>query len=368
METKVISFYDNFTCLAKDCPNTCCRGWRISIDEDTVNKYRNEPGELGKKLRCSMTLGQDKDIRKIFGKCANETKEGLCKLQLMNREDLMPKVCRIYPRRSVAIGDKEEVTFELSCPKTAELFLQDLSRPKLVEYEGDEILPVWSQEVFDKDLLKLILKLREQIIDYIYDTKSMPEVIHNVYKYYRYMHDEIMKGANSVISISEFVSDLPSKDRWRFYSMSLFDKIIMNDIDDGFMSLRNALYGFSREYDKIFGKMTAEDANFYFEKMCKQMVAKYPALEDKYRAYLAYYVLQTMYSGYETCTFLDECMLGQVYLQMLITVDLVDYLNGRDMENVNRAIENLNKCEKRLRHNLGIKKSISKRINEEFSF
>ena len=32
-------FYDTFECLADRCPDTCCAGWQIVIDEDSLDKY-----------------------------------------------------------------------------------------------------------------------------------------------------------------------------------------------------------------------------------------------------------------------------------------------------------------------------------------
>ena len=47
--------------------------------------------------------------------------------------------------------------------------------------------------------------------------------------------------------------------------------------------------------------------------------------------------------------------------------DVVDYINGMDLEDKDRQVNNLNNCEKRLRHNVSIKKRISHRLDEEFT-
>ena len=144
------------------------------------------------------------------------------------------------------------------------------------------------------------------------------------------------------------------------------DKIIMNDLKDGRFSYQDALHDFSKAYNRIFGKMTAVEADNYFNDKCCQMIEKYPEFDKKYKAYLTYYTYQMLYSSYETVTFYKEYLLGMVYLMMLMTTDVVDYVNNKDMEDMNRQIKNLNNCEKRLRHNLSIKKNISHRIEEEF--
>ena len=44
-------FYDDFHCLASSCRHSCCVGWEIDVDEDTLQYYQRIPGELGDELR-----------------------------------------------------------------------------------------------------------------------------------------------------------------------------------------------------------------------------------------------------------------------------------------------------------------------------
>ena len=97
------------------------------------------------------------------------------------------------------------------------------------------------------------------------------------------------------------------------------------------------------------------------------MVEEYPELHKKYRAYLIYYMYQILYSSYESVTFYKEYLLGVVYLSVLMLTDVVDYVNGMELEDKERQVNNLNNCEKRLRHNVSIKKRISHRLDEEFT-
>lgn len=45
------NFYDAFHCTAAACSDTCCAGWEIDVDPDTVEYYENLEGELGERLR-----------------------------------------------------------------------------------------------------------------------------------------------------------------------------------------------------------------------------------------------------------------------------------------------------------------------------
>ena len=47
MKTVVPHYYKNFKCIADKCRHSCCVGWEIDIDDDTLEKYRNLEGEMG---------------------------------------------------------------------------------------------------------------------------------------------------------------------------------------------------------------------------------------------------------------------------------------------------------------------------------
>ncbi len=140
----------------------------------------------------------------------------------------------------------------------------------------------------------------------------------------------------------------------------------MNDLDDGRFRSQDPLRELRKEYNRIFGQMTADEADRFFQRKCKEMIEAYPTLTDKYKAYLSYYTYQMIYASYETVTFYKEYLMGIVYLMVLMLTDLVDYVNLKDMEDIKRQVNNLNATEKRLRHNVGVKKNIQKRIEREF--
>ena len=47
-------YYDKFVCIAGECPATCCAGWQIVIDEESLQKYGNVKGDFGRRLRNSI--------------------------------------------------------------------------------------------------------------------------------------------------------------------------------------------------------------------------------------------------------------------------------------------------------------------------
>ena len=47
MHYKKPQYYDNFTCIADRCPDTCCAGWQIVIDDISLENYGKISGTFG---------------------------------------------------------------------------------------------------------------------------------------------------------------------------------------------------------------------------------------------------------------------------------------------------------------------------------
>ena len=48
-------YYKEFTCIADVCPDTCCAGWQIVIDEKSLKKYRRVKGPSGDGFTMTLT-------------------------------------------------------------------------------------------------------------------------------------------------------------------------------------------------------------------------------------------------------------------------------------------------------------------------
>ena len=71
------SYYDNFKCIADKCPDTCCAGWQIMIDEESLEKYGEVKGDFGKRLRSSIDW-QEGAFYQNNKRCAFLNKENVC--------------------------------------------------------------------------------------------------------------------------------------------------------------------------------------------------------------------------------------------------------------------------------------------------
>ena len=70
-------YYKKFQCIAGECPDTCCAGWQIVIDDRTREKYRRAEGAFGNRLHNSIDW-KESCFQQYEGRCAFLNDENLC--------------------------------------------------------------------------------------------------------------------------------------------------------------------------------------------------------------------------------------------------------------------------------------------------
>ena len=51
-------FYDRFRCRAAACRHSCCKGWEIDIDENTLDLYRSLKGTWREKMDAAIVCDE----------------------------------------------------------------------------------------------------------------------------------------------------------------------------------------------------------------------------------------------------------------------------------------------------------------------
>ncbi|MCR5250993.1 MAG: flagellin lysine-N-methylase [Lachnospiraceae bacterium] len=120
-----ISYYDEFRCLQGECPDSCCHGWSIPIDDEALKLYGARKGLFGLKLKLSIHGRERKVFSPMALRCPHLRADGLCELQKKRGEVFLPQVCRDYPRVVANYGPRAEYQLDLSCVHAASLFLRD---------------------------------------------------------------------------------------------------------------------------------------------------------------------------------------------------------------------------------------------------
>lgn len=138
-------YYADFHCIADRCRHSCCIGWEIDIDEDTLNTYRNIEGDLGKRLQTQIDWNCDAPhfILGEHERCPFLNHENLCDLIIDLGEDALCGICDDHPRFCNEYSNCTEMGLGLSCEAAAKLVLTTPDTVQLIvlEYDGEDMEP-----------------------------------------------------------------------------------------------------------------------------------------------------------------------------------------------------------------------------------
>lgn len=134
-EFLIPDYYLNFSCKMGSCRATCCVGWPISI---SMKNYFYLLGiDCQKHLRDRLDCGlrvidhptEEEYARfepRYDGNCPLRMQDGRCALHAELGEDILPDVCRLYPRGIRA----EDGIYECSCANSCEAVLEMMIQKK----------------------------------------------------------------------------------------------------------------------------------------------------------------------------------------------------------------------------------------------
>ena len=134
-------YYSDFSCIAGDCPDTCCVGWQVIIDPKHLEYYSSLDGELGETIRKGITVSDgEASFSLCNGRCAMLREDKLCKIQYALGEEALSKVCGFYPRFVTELGLTREQGLSVSCPEVARLLLTRTDPITYITTQTDEPL------------------------------------------------------------------------------------------------------------------------------------------------------------------------------------------------------------------------------------
>ena len=138
-----------FVCLASNCPDTCCKGWQIYIDEKTGKDYLCDSGEIGKIARESMR-GKPYSYHLALSnkRCPYLTRDNLCKVIQEKGENALSVVCSSHPRFTHILYEDKFSFLSLSCPFVASMFVSSLKNGG-VEYEKIDMQNPFLSQFYD---------------------------------------------------------------------------------------------------------------------------------------------------------------------------------------------------------------------------
>ena len=125
-------YFSNFSCLGATCEDTCCAGWKVTVDKATFQKYRNtRKSVIKEELRKNVTRIRSNSSDFTYGKikmseenvCTMLTEDGWCKIHAELGEEYLCNTCAVYPRIYNDVESRIEKSLTLSCPEAARLTL-----------------------------------------------------------------------------------------------------------------------------------------------------------------------------------------------------------------------------------------------------
>ena len=139
MKTYAPNYYEKFRCIAGECRNSCCIGWDVYIDDETLEKYETMSGEIGKRVRSHIKEKEDGICfeMRADGKCPLLNERGLCDIILEKGEDLISEICTEHPRFYNFFSDRTEAGLGLSCEEAARIILSQAENFSLILLDDD---------------------------------------------------------------------------------------------------------------------------------------------------------------------------------------------------------------------------------------
>lgn len=167
MELIKPEYYDRFRCVAAACPDSCCKGWAVQVDEASAAIYRALPGALGDELRKKLTEEDGALILSLNAdrRCPMWRDDGLCRIHAELGEDALCRTCSDFPRLRHDYGDFMELGLELSCPEAARLLLSRRDCSAAVTQ-----VPGGDPPEYDPDTMAILRRSRGEILDFLEDT------------------------------------------------------------------------------------------------------------------------------------------------------------------------------------------------------
>lgn len=126
------SYSQKFRCLAEACDENCCNGWSIPIDQQTLERYRQNPtikpfADALIILNTQSPSPADAARMPLTyqGTCAFLNEQKLCGIHAHLGPSMLSNACASYPREPWFESGDSEAALHLSCPEAARLTLLD---------------------------------------------------------------------------------------------------------------------------------------------------------------------------------------------------------------------------------------------------
>lgn len=156
-------FVSAFKCIGSECRDHCCKGWDITLDKLTVNRYLKTSRIEIKTLAAENIIMTRKNYASwgmmklnASGSCAFMDENRLCKVHSTLGASALSQTCATYPRGATTFKYEQQKSLTLSCPEaTRQLF----ASPDAMLFEQTIRLQPEANQAKDLDQEKKLLNL-----------------------------------------------------------------------------------------------------------------------------------------------------------------------------------------------------------------
>lgn len=172
-----------FRCIAGKCRHTCCAGWEIGIDGESLPRFLAVP-----EIAAHVSMEDTPQLRLLADeRCPFLNADGLCDMILRYGEAMLCQTCRDHPRFRNFWSDRVELGLGLVCEEAGRLILGSEKPLRLIEI-GDDGEP---EEEPDEAEIAL-RSLRDRLLRGV--SGSGAEARLTEYLLYRHLPDALYDG------------------------------------------------------------------------------------------------------------------------------------------------------------------------------
>ncbi len=194
MKEAVPGYYQNFQCIADRCKHSCCVGWEIDIDDETMAFYESLNTDLGDRIRKSIEGEEPHFILGPDERCPFLKEDGLCELICECGEEALCEICSLHPRFKNFYPSFTEMGLGLCCEEAARLIL---SAGELFSVKMPENIQLTEEET-------MFLAIRQTIFAVLQDrNQNVKERFDSVAKLFGFSFDFSLKKAQKLYASLE---------------------------------------------------------------------------------------------------------------------------------------------------------------------
>lgn len=327
MILRMPDYYKEFHCIADKCKDSCCAGWEIDIDEETLAYYNSVPGEFGKRLQESIVEEEGENSFVLHkGRCAFLNEQNLCDICTELGETALCEICLEYPRFTIEYGSTREKCLGLSCEEAGRILFQKDEPVEIMETVLEEQYE-WKEEEADYELEEE--EMDETQYPYLEQARDF---ILSLLQNRKYVVED---RAAAILEFAERVQEKVNEGDFQgitkiISSFSLKDRIQRNSEDrekrfsgyKGRMKVYETLELLDKEWKTVFQRMKKlYTSEVIYQARHQELKSQYKRYEIEYEHLLVYYVFRYGMKAVFDSNFLEKVQFG-----------LISFLVIRDMD------------------------------------